>query len=70
MIGLTLFLTALVAFSVGLICGMNAIPSPKGNIKAAKTEKNGNIEKMRREFSNFLSYDGTEQEEIRDGKDE
>lgn len=70
MIALTLFLTALAAFSVGFICGMKAVPSPGSSRIPAEKADDGSFERLRREFSNFMSYDGTVQDEIRIGKDE
>lgn len=57
-----IFLAALAAFAVGFLSGISAIPAQKPKKVKLKNE-DAELERLRREYTNFLYYDGTEQEE-------
>lgn len=60
MTALAIFASAAAAFLFGFLLGMIG----KGRIESAEKSlpaKDEEIEKLRREYSNFLSYDGTEE---------
>lgn len=59
---LIVFLAVLVAFAAGFLSGLNALPTQKPKTVTAKKEDE-ELLRLRREYVNFLSYDGTEQEE-------
>ncbi len=52
-----IILIALLAFIVGFWCGLIKMSTPKPKI-SVRTEQQ---EDLKREYENFLSYDGTEQ---------
>ena len=56
------FLAVLAAFALGFLTGVSAVPMQKPKTVTAKKEDE-ELQKLRREYANFLSYDGTEQEE-------
>ncbi len=51
-------------FLFGFFCGIKAIPTAKPVLKRHYATEDGEIERLRKEYSNFLSYDGTEQSDI------
>jgi hypothetical protein len=53
-----LIIISLAAFSLGYSLGLNSFIKPK---KQAQISHNGMSEKEKREYENFLNYDGTEQ---------
>lgn len=57
-----IFLAALAAFALGFLSGISAVPAQRPKTVTHKNEDT-ELEKLRREYANFLSYDGTEQEE-------
>ena len=57
-----MFLAVLAAFAAGFLSGLYAVPTQKPkNVTARKEDEE--LLRLRREYANFLSYDGTEQEE-------
>lgn len=55
------FLLALTAFLLGFVFGTLFVPAVK-TVKTVKPEKNEpELEKLKNEYENFLSYDGSEQ---------
>lgn len=55
------FLLALTAFLLGFVFGTMFVPAVK-TVKTGKTEKKEpELEKLKKEYENFLSYDGSEQ---------
>lgn len=56
------FLAVLAAFAGGFLSGLSAVPPQKPKAMATKKEDE-ELLRLRREYANFLSYDGTEQEE-------
>lgn len=57
-----MFLAVLAAFATGFLSGLNAVPTQKPKKVTARKEEE-ELLRLRREYANFLSYDGTEQEE-------
>ena len=56
------FLAVLAAFAGGFLSGLSAVP-PQRQKAAARKREDEELLRLRREYANFLSYDGTEQEE-------
>ena len=56
------FLAVLAAFAGGFLSGLSAVPPQRQKAEASKREDE-ELLRLRREYANFLSYDGTEQEE-------
>lgn len=56
------FLAVLAAFAGGFLSGLSAVP-PQKQKAAARKKEDEELLRLRREYANFLSYDGTEQEE-------
>ena len=56
------FLAVLAAFAGGFLSGLSAVPPQRQKAEARKRE-DVELLRLRREYANFLSYDGTEQEE-------
>lgn len=56
------FLAVLAAFAGGFLSGLSAVP-PQSQKAAARKREDEELLRLRREYANFLSYDGTEQEE-------
>ena len=56
------FLAVVAAFALGFLTGISAVPTQKPKTVTAKKEDE-ELLRLRREYSNFLSYDVTEQEE-------
>ena len=56
------FLAVLAAFAGGFLSGLSAVPPQRQKAEARKREDE-ELLRFRREYANFLSYDGTEQEE-------
>lgn len=54
------FASAIAAFLFGFLLGTMGFSRNK-TIKKSRSAEDEAIEKLRREYSNFLSYDGTEQ---------
>lgn len=55
------FLLALTAFLLGFVFGTLFVPAVK-TVKTVKPEKSEpELEKLKKEYENFLSYDGSEQ---------
>lgn len=57
-----MFLAVLAAFAAGFLSSLNAVPTQKPKKVTARKEDE-ELLRLRREYANFLSYDGTEQEE-------
>ncbi len=57
-----MFLAVLAAFALGFLTGVSTVPTQKPKTVTAKKEDE-ELLRLRREYANFLSYDGTEQEE-------
>lgn len=56
------FLAVLAAFAGGFLSGLSAVP-PQRQKAVARKREDEELLRLRREYANFLSYDGTEQEE-------
>ena len=56
------FLAVLAAFAGGFLSGLSAVLPQRQKAEARKREDE-ELLRLRREYANFLSYDGTEQEE-------
>mgnify|MGYP004458360085 FL=1 len=55
------FLLALTAFLLGFVFGTLFVPAVK-TVKTVKPERSEpELEKLKKEYENFLSYDGSEQ---------
>ena len=57
-----MFLAVLAAFTLGFLTGVSTVPTPKPKTVTARKDDE-ELLRLRREYANFLSYDGTEQEE-------
>lgn len=58
-----MFLAVLAAFALGFLTGVSTVPTQKPKTVTARKREDEELLRLRREYANFLSYDGTEQEE-------
>lgn len=61
MTALIVLTVSLAAFLFGFLLGAAAVPAPKPRPRAKTDGGNAELKRLKKEYSNFLSYDGTEQ---------